>query len=88
VLGVNVHRSADSAVVTVHRATVSDTHSPTSDDTPSRSRRTRCHSRRTTVPCTRTPVTFFPSGRTVRIPIGCAVPARQKYDSPSGFAAT
>src|SRR3954470_23698580 len=59
-LGVNVHGTAASAVVRLQCATVSDTQSPTASDTPSRSRRTRCHSRRTTVPRTRTPGTFFP----------------------------
>src|SRR5262245_46524129 len=76
--GVNVHGTADSAVVRLHLATVSATQSPTSSDTPFRSRRTLCHSCLTIVPCTRTPETFWPSGRTVTTPTDCGVPACQK----------
>jgi uncharacterized protein YfaS (alpha-2-macroglobulin family) len=77
-LGVKVHGSAVSVVVTTQRSTVSATHSPTSCERPSRSRRTRCHSRRTTVPCTRTPATLRPSGLTASTPTDCATPPRQK----------
>src|SRR5262245_48232009 len=52
--GVIVHGTGLGPVVSVHVSTVSDTQSPTSWTMPSRSRRTRCHSRRTTVPVTRT----------------------------------
>src|SRR5256885_8854287 len=87
-LGVTLQRDVVSAVVmTVQWATVSDTQSPTSSETPSRSRRTRCHSRRTMVPSTCTPDTFWPSGRAATTPIGCDAPTRQKYDAPNGLAA-
>src|SRR5262245_10483828 len=77
-LGVNVHGTAVSPVVRLQRATVLDTQSPTSSDTPFRSRRTLCHSRRTIVPCTRMPGTFPPSGRTASTPTDCCVPVTQK----------
>src|SRR4030095_4688259 len=77
-LGVNVHGTALSAVIRLQWATVSDTQSPMSSDTPFRSRRTLCHSRRTIVPCTLTPGTFCPFGRTAITPTDCGVPASQK----------
>src|SRR5689334_20146020 len=77
-LGVTVHTDVVSAETTAQCETVSDTQSPTSSETPPRSRLTRCHSRRTTVPCICTPDTFFPSGRTASTPIACGEPTRQK----------
>src|SRR5689334_21620746 len=47
--GVKVHGTGVFALVSVQATDVSDTHSPTTCVTPSRSRRTRCHSRRMTV---------------------------------------
>src|SRR5437899_10208784 len=86
-LGFTAQTDVVSLDVTVQCATVSDTHSPTSSDTPSRSRRTRCHSRRTTVPWILTPATFLPSGRAATTPTCCGAPTRQKYVVPNGLAA-
>src|SRR6185503_16820901 len=73
--GVNAHSDGALADTISHVAAVSDTHSPTVSGMPSRSRRTACHSRLTTTPCTWTPVTVSPVGRTTSIATRCAVPA-------------
>src|SRR5215510_5584488 len=77
--GVIVQGTGSGPVVTVHVMTVSDTQSPTNSTIPARSRRTRCHSRRTTVPVTRTLDSRSPSGRTAMTSTVCVEPAFQKY---------
>ena len=86
--GVSVQVGAVAAVTTVHVVTVSVTHSPIICAMPSRSRRTRCHSRRINRAVTRTPDSSVPSGRIARTLIRCASPARQNQLSPASFAPT
>src|ERR1041385_3884268 len=76
--GVKRQETGSSAETRGQRATVSDTHSPTTSPYPSRSRWVWFHSRRTTVPCTDTPVSFVPSGRTAMTLTLTGFPAVQK----------